>query len=1131
MTFVAQVDSRNTSASAIVPPEGPLDCKIAFVGEAPGAKEQAVLRPFIGPAGMELNKLLHSVGIVRSSCYITNVIKEQPKNNDITQFINVRKNFVTDAAKDYISHLKRELTECSANIIVALGNTALWALSGNYGVEKWRGSIIESTLVEGRKMLATFHPRAVIGPTGVYLWKHLISFDLGRAVRESEFPDIRHPAMHLQVRPSFEEAIAYLEECSQNVIVDVDIETLRNEVSCISFSYSNSSSISIPFTAESGDYWQPDQEVEIFRKIAEVLENPNIIKRGQNFLFDMFFLWRRHGIRTANIIDTMVAQAILFPDFKKGLDFIASIHTDIPYYKEEGKQWNRITGSWEQHWLYNCKDTITTSSAYPSLMGQLGAQDNLATFHRQNDLIEPLLFMQARGIKMDVVALKMASESVERQIDRLQNELWGMCGYELNPRSPAQLIDYFYNRKGIKPYVDRKTGRPTTDEKALTRLSIKGYKEADLILKLRDYGKLKGTYLDVSLDEDDRMRCSYNPVGAKTGRLSSSKNIFGTGGNLQNIPPEMKEFMLFDEGYVGYEIDLSQAENRIVAYCGPVPEMIQAFEDNKDVHRLTASLMFGVPYDQVSDEPGSTHLGGGRYSQRFFGKKCKLRSCEVLSEKGWIGIEEAYITNCKIAQWDNGIVTFVTPSSWFISEYSGPIHMLHNERFFQEGTPEHRMPVLDYLGRVTHRRIDKYPKSGTMSAPSAGVLNNDGVDLQSNLIQLLVAFQADGTWNKNSIKFAFLKKRKADRLEKILQLGSIKYTKREYGDGETRFYVSASNNETKILKLLLGKEKKFGPWLLELSTRSLNVFLSELPHWDGYREKNMYFTTDKDNASWVQTVCHLTNKVGTPRIQDNRRTNSFGDKEVYKIVIHDKPNITTHAINRSIRYVENEPILCPTVPSGDFMCREGGIVSITGNCNHSLNYDLGSVSFSLLLEIELREGKYLVESYHRAYPGVRNGFQRMIQDQVNRNRTILNPMGRKRLFLDRIDDELYKSAYGHFPQSTVADIISERGLNFIYYTKSIFNDVELLLQTHDSITFQIPLSVPMTMQAELVWKIKKKLETPIEWRAHSFVIPADLKISFGSMAKGNGGYHDIKGANSLEELTDKLCLAIKQREQ
>jgi len=821
MTFVMQVDSRNTSASAIVPPEGPLDCKIAFVGEAPGAKEQAVLRPFVGPAGMELNKLLHSVGIVRSSCYITNVIKEQPKNNDITQFINVKKNFVTDAAKDYINHLKRELSECSANIIVALGNTALWALTGNYGIERWRGSIIESTLVEGRKVIGTFHPRAVIGPTGVFIWKHLISFDLARAMRESEFPDIRHPAMRLQVRPSFEEAISYLEECAQQDIIDVDIETLRNEVSCISFSYSNSSSISIPMTAEHGDYWQPDQEVEIFRKIAEVLENPEIVKRGQNFLFDMFFLWRRHGIRTTNILDTMVAQAILFPDFKKGLDFITSIHTDIPYYKDEGKQWNRITGSWEQHWLYNCKDTIATSCAYPSLMGQLGAQDNLTTFHRQNDLIESLLFMQARGIKMDVVSLKMASESVERHIERLQNELWSICGYELNPRSPAQLVEYFYQKKGIKPYVDRKTGRPTTDEKALTRLYIKGYREADLILKLRDYGKLKGTYLDVSLDEDDRMRCSYNPVGAKTGRLSSSKNIFGTGGNLQNIPPEMKEFMLFDEGYVGYEIDLSQAENRIVAYCGPVPEMIQAFEDNKDVHRLTASLMFGVPYDQVSDEPGSTHLGGGRYSQRFFGKKC----------------------------------------------------------------------------------------------------------------------------------------------------------------------------------------------------------------------------------------------------------------------------------------------------------------------NHSLNYDLGSVSFSLLLEIELREGKYLVESYHRAYPGVRNGFQRMIQDQVNRNRTVLNPMGRKRLFLDRIDDELYKSAYGHFPQSTVADIISERGLNFIYYTKNIFNDVELLLQTHDSITFQIPLSVPMTMQAELVWKIKKKLETPIEWRAHSFVIPADLKISFGSMAKGNGGYHDIKGANSLEELTDKLCLAVKQREQ
>ena len=113
------------------------------------------------------------------------------------------------------------------------------------------------------------------------------------------------------------------------------------------------------------------------------------------------------------------------------------------------------------------------------------------------------------------------------------------------------------------------------------------------------------------------MRCAFNPVGTKSGRLSSSKTIFGTGTNLQNQPAEMKGYMMADDGFVLYNMDLSQAENRVVAYIAPEPSMIQAFENGTDIHSQTAGLIFRKPVDEISDEPGSCDIAGGRYSENI----------------------------------------------------------------------------------------------------------------------------------------------------------------------------------------------------------------------------------------------------------------------------------------------------------------------------------------------------------------------------------------------------------------------------------------------------------------------------------------------------------------------------------
>ena len=229
--------------------------------------------------------------------------------------------------------------------------------------------------------------------------------------------------------------------------------------------------------------------------------------------------------------------------------------------------------------------------------------------------------MSSRGIRTDNEGILNARDLAEAELNQLTEDFYKECGYECNPKSPAQLKQLFYVERKHKPYTSRTTHAVTTDRDALKRLSRKGDEAARLLLRIRQLGKLKDTYYEVKLDSDGRLRSSFNPVGTTSGRLSSSKTIFGTGMNTQNMPDSFRRFLLVDKGYMGYQLDLSQAENRVVAYIAPDPLMIEAFESGIDVHRLTASLIFGKKIEEISDEPGSTPIGGGIYSERFWGKK------------------------------------------------------------------------------------------------------------------------------------------------------------------------------------------------------------------------------------------------------------------------------------------------------------------------------------------------------------------------------------------------------------------------------------------------------------------------------------------------------------------------------
>jgi DNA polymerase-1 len=196
----------------------------------------------------------------------------------------------------------------------------------------------------------------------------------------------------------------------------------------------------------------------------------------------------------------------------------------------------------------------------------------------------------------------LAAESTREDIIVKQKQLEDAVGYELNVNSPKQMKAFLYDDLKLPPVISRKTGKITTDEAALNKLS-KAYPNPifDSVIHIRGQRKLLSTYLEASTDPDGRFRCRYILFGTETGRLASKLSWTDTGGNLQNVPKGIaREIFIPDEGKMFMSADLSQAELRVVAYLADERQFIKVFESGGDVHRMVASYMFDKPEDKIT---------------------------------------------------------------------------------------------------------------------------------------------------------------------------------------------------------------------------------------------------------------------------------------------------------------------------------------------------------------------------------------------------------------------------------------------------------------------------------------------------------------------------------------------------
>lgn len=322
-----------------VPPYMPdrLPVRISFVGEAPSSEEIIKREPLVGPSGRVFNGMLRTANLDREVFHITNVFDTQIPGEDDRERETNRRAWMKDEVrvKENFDRLAEEIGRAGPNVIVPLGNTALWAFAEHESIMHFRGAVTPaSRIVAGHKLIPTLHPQAV---QRNWAMMAMVVGDLAKAWDESKYPDIRYPKVELLVEPTLDDIRAFAKECIASEKLSVDIETGWGQITSIAFAPTASRAMSVPFVdlrKPNKSYWSTaEQEYKAWMIVKEILEAPNP-KLGQSFMYDYFWLLKQRGIAVRNYrSDTRLRHKVLYPGWPADLATMGGMYTKIGAWK------------------------------------------------------------------------------------------------------------------------------------------------------------------------------------------------------------------------------------------------------------------------------------------------------------------------------------------------------------------------------------------------------------------------------------------------------------------------------------------------------------------------------------------------------------------------------------------------------------------------------------------------------------------------------------------------------------------------------------------------------------------------------------------------------------------------------
>ena len=636
--FIREQYNRARTAALTIdcPGDGSMNARIAIVGEAPGEREAQMKMPLIGGAGNILWNAFKKINISRSNCYITNVIKRQ-----ITLSAKAHIKSPIDARELMTWHefLKWELSQLpNVEIIVVLGSYAARAIIGHKEISKWRGSMVEKELHNGRtvKVFCMNNPANVRHDPKSEIIFQYDTHKLGMLVSGTYKPHVINPI----INPTFDEAIEHIHNFHNEAVkhgtpICYDIETIAKETACIGLANDAHTGVCIAFRDTEKNIYTLEQDIQLYLAFQRLFKDTRCQFIVQNGAFDPVWLWFKDRIFVhGHKMDTLLAHHTLYPRLPHSLAFMTAQYTTHPYYKDDKDEW-RGKEDIDQFWEYNVKDVCITFACHERLDKELKDQhlDEFFNSHvmpAQSHLNRMTIF----GVPIEPEVKRKLYYIYRDEVARIEEDLLnyirvatGIPSYQINVNSHTQLRKLLFDDLKLVGY-GRSVGK--INRQRILENSKTTDEARNILITLDEYtskNKFLSTYADIPTDPDNRIRCTYKQFGVTKapGRLSSAATPWGTGTNLQNQPELAQSMFVAPPGYCFGYFDLAQAEARCVAAEAKIEKWLEQFERARidgsyDCHRALAADLFKMDYDDV---PAYDRNPDGTYTLRYIAKRCR----------------------------------------------------------------------------------------------------------------------------------------------------------------------------------------------------------------------------------------------------------------------------------------------------------------------------------------------------------------------------------------------------------------------------------------------------------------------------------------------------------------------------
>ncbi|QDP60221.1 MAG: putative DNA polymerase [Prokaryotic dsDNA virus sp.] len=602
--------------------------RIAIIGDTPGTHEEFEGRPFVGPAGQEIQLALNEVGIVREDCLITYAISCRPPQNRLDTFMvkHSRANKVLRKEKKPLlltpavacrGRLLREIEGCK--YIICLGAEAMRTLrGGNASITSMRGACEELDLPWGKARVSyTLDPSFVLRSPK---WRPVFQRDIGKALRFFEGkldwkdPELFFPTTPQEVSAGFKRLV----EMGKPIAYDVETDAknpLNAQLRCVGFANTSFSMI-VPFLSIDGTtrFFTATDEDIVSEMTREFLGNPPLPLLGHNAgQYDRLVCEKFFGVTPRLDADTLLLHLLSDNEMPHNLGFVTSFYSDFTEAWKADHTAVDARSDLELH-TYCAKDCAVTAKVSRPLGKCVKDRNQWHLLQREHRLQQIGTSMQSLGMYVDFNRLHEHEVQFQEKLRENRKLVTDLAPENFNPNSTTQLRALIFKDWKLAPVkYNEKTGDPSTDDDTLRKMITKYNLDEERAVFLqavrmcRRYTKLLSTYItpfktDLVLS-DGRVHPAYNRLPA-TGRYSSSAP------NAQNIPGFLRDIFIPQPGHVFVGADADQLELRFIAEEAKADRLVKSINTGADPHNETMEIVYGQGIWSLDGAPKERHKKG-----------------------------------------------------------------------------------------------------------------------------------------------------------------------------------------------------------------------------------------------------------------------------------------------------------------------------------------------------------------------------------------------------------------------------------------------------------------------------------------------------------------------------------------